>query len=528
MVWLLAACPLFSQTRSAPQLYEVRGRVLAESVDSPVVRAQIEFFHALDYKPGDRPKAPYEFEAFTDGKGEFLALLPAGDYVYFVKSEDYTVETPGRLTILVGKTPGPMTIRMPRAATIAGVVEDAAGNGVAGVSVAAVDTSKTGAPRGSEITGSNGKFTIRSLLPGSYVIRVSAVRTSLEDTSNFLTTYYPGTTDSFAAGEITLSGADLTDLRLRMQQAEFRSVSGVVSGREGNPSAVKFVMLRPILDPRVGYELFGRLAPRGTIDEDGTFSIDNVPPGRYTATVEGDRGLPSAAAEITVLDRDIEDLRIEVAPGGLLAGKFVGENGKLPNDWEYTILAGQTAAGSVRTQLTIKRDGSFSLDGVSAGAYALSLNARTGTGFSVKSVEIGGRKYEGSKFPFVPGSGDVVVTVGEGGALIQGTLAGSRKPDEFVTGTVTAVMMSGFADGLTYMRKVNLARNGTFTFIDLEVGKYLVCAWTDYSARTDRLLTLGTPPVARLQELCKTVELKAGGFESVELRQISLAEVNGR
>jgi hypothetical protein len=159
-----------------------------------------------------------------------------------------------------------------------------------------------------------------------------------------------------------------------------------------------------------------------------------------------------------------------------------------------------------------------------SGSYAFSLSPAVG--YSVGSVEIGGRKYEGSKFPFAAGGAtDVVITVSPGGALIQGTLEGSRTPDEKVTGTVTAEMLSGFTDGLRYFRKATLAPNGSFTLINLEAGKYLVCAWSDYSARVDRLLGSDRPPLDRLQQLCKTVDVKKGGTESVEVRLMSLAEV---
>jgi len=344
--------------------------------------------------------------------------------------------------------------------------------------------------------------------------------------STLVTTYYPGTTDSSAAREAELIGADLQNLRIRMERAALHSVSGHVMG--GDPNSIA-VGLRPVEDPRAIGVLLNRLnqipRQRSEIAEDGTFSFDQVAPGRYVVSVENARAaFPLAGAEITVSDRDVDDVRMVVAPVGVFAGEFVVENGKLPKDLDSTYLNGQTAAGRVSAALKIKKDGSFWLEGVPNGSYALPMQALPG--YSVSSIEIGGHTYEGSKFPLAaPGATDVLVTLTAGGALIQGNLAGARNPDQRVTGTATAVMLSGLTDGFRYMRKATLAPSGSFTLIDLEVGKYLVCVWSDYSVRVDRLLNVDKPPIERLQQLCKTVELKKDSAESIEVRMTSLAEV---
>lgn len=511
--------------------YNLRGRVLASDMDRPVPDALIKFTSEPLYPPGD-PRNPQTIrteEAFTNSKGEFAVSLSPGDYNYEVRSGDYALDERARhqFTIASGKAPERLTIRMLRVAAISGVVEDADGNGLAGVRVEVANSSSLPLPK-QTITGSSGRFTISSVVPGSYLLRALIVQPAEGASTAFVTTYYPGTADSFAAGEIAVNGADLPNLRLRMQRVELRSISGIVTGREANPSAAAVVVLRPIEDPRAGASLYSRLQLRGAIEDDGTFSIDGIPPGRYTATVEGGdqkrTWFPLATELVAVRDRDIDDLRMTVAPSGVFAGEFVVENGKLPKDLDGTYLNGQTAVGRASAPLKIKRDGSFWLEGVPNGTYALPM--LTLPGYSVSSIELGGLKYEGSKFPFAaPGATDVLVTLTAGGALIQGTIGGSRSPDQSVTGTATAVMVSGLTDGLRYMRKATLAPSGSFTLIDLEAGKYLVCAWSDDSVKVEKLLNSDTPPVERLEQLCKTVELKKDSAESIEVHLTSLAEV---
>jgi hypothetical protein len=232
----------------------------------------------------------------------------------------------------------------------------------------------------------------------------------------------------------------------------------------------------------------------------------------------------AATEQFTVSDRDVNDLRMAIATTGDFAGKMVSENGKLPKDWGYSSLMGQTAAGRVGSQLKIKKDGSFSFNGMPSGSYMFSLTAETG--YTVSSVEIGGRKFGGSKFSFAaPGTTDAVITVSPGGALIQGSIEEPHDPKQPVMGTATAVMVSGLTDGLRYMRKAPMSSDGSFTLIDLQAGNYLICGWSDYSTRVDRLLNSDKPPVEKLQQLCKTVDVKKDGSESVAVRLTSLAEV---
>jgi hypothetical protein len=530
IVCLLAVSSLFAQAsrakqKNAPpvpakeQTYILRGRVIASGIEQPVDSALITF----------RKAAKWTDDVFSNAKGEFEIQLPEGEYTYDASVFGYQVDEDARkgFTIAAGKKLEPVTIRMLREAEISGIVEDADGHPLGGVSVEADSTLNGTLSRGGR-TGTDGQFSIRGVLPGPYLIRALTITPEPGASSTFVTTYYPGTTDSFAAGEVTLNGADLPNFRLRMQKAELHSVSGLVTGVDANTVAALTVGLRPIEDSRATGVLTNRLQTlrRGSkVAEDGTFSFDDVPPGRYVATVESNRAaFPLAATkEFTVRDRDIDDLRVAYAPGGVFAGRILSENGKLPKDMDGSYLSGQTAAGRGVSLLKITKDGKFSMEGVPNGTYAFPVNPQSG--YTVSFVDIDGRKYEGSKFPLtVPGSKDVVVMLGTGG-LIQGSLAGSRKPDQPVKGTVTAVMLSGLTDGLYYMRKANLAPNGSFTVIDLEVGKYLVCAWSDYSVRVDRLLNSEKAPVEKLQQLCKTVELKKGGAESIEVGLTSLAEV---
>jgi hypothetical protein len=545
MVWLFAACLLSAQTRPTPakakatppaneQLYNFRGRLLTSGTDVPIASAQINIITALKYTPGDMEaiRNLRSFPASTDQQGEFSVPLPAGDYTYTVTIEGYALDDAIRkeFTITAGKTPERLTIRMLKAATISGVVQDADGNPVEGVAVRAITVAIASPAKFSEQTKADGKFTIESALPGSYVIRADMPRPAQGATSTFVNTYYPGTADSFAAAEVALYGVDVPNVRIRMQKAVLRTVSGRVTGQESNSFAAETVRLESVEDDsRVAFSL-GRVMWRiGTISADGTFQIINVPPGKYTATVQGDRKrimFPLAAEQIMVSDHDIDDLRMTVVAGGVFAGKVVGVDGVLPSKWATsTSLQGRNVAGPFGTPLTINKDGTFLIDGVPEGKYRFAMSSPSG--FTVSSVEIGGRKYEGGKFPFeIPGSKDVVIRVKAGGATIQGTLAGSRNPDQPVTGEATVMEMSWFNEGVFYQRKAPLAKNGSFSITNLEPGRYLVCAWSDPDERVVTLLQGPNPPVQRLEQLCKTVDLKADASESVELRLTSVGEVS--
>jgi hypothetical protein len=315
-----------------------------------------------------------------------------------------------------------------------------------------------------------------------------------------------------------------------MRKGVYFTVSGRVVGRESNTTPASSVRLRRVVDPRVTLATsIAELPIAAPIAADGSFRIERVAPGPYTATVEPRVDLkrlvfPLGTAQVTVTDRDEDNLQLVVAPGGVFAGKVVFEDGAFhPGNWQV-LFQGDTVAGYVATPVTLSERGTFSLDGIVAGRYQFSFTGPPRA--AVSKVDVGGRVFEGSKFDFaVPGSSSVVVTASQTGGAIQGGLDGMLDPDKKVVGVASLAMVSGFSDGVPITRTAPLSGDGSFSFTGLEPGKYLACAWTDLAVEVNALLQSANAPRQRLEQACAAVTMKIEGSEQVRVRMTSVADV---
>lgn len=540
LAFLAEAC-LFAQA-PAPATTTYRGRVIDVATLQGLPGATVDLRPAFDPTNLLYLQQRQTYSVKSDEKGEFAIEAAEGDFALYVTLEGYAQEDPYSRPVSLKNgrpAPPPATIRMVRGATVSGVVEDAGEKPVQGISVELIDS--LSAARGvglRQTTGPDGRFTIQSVAPGSYVLRGTVgqrialapgqTRADLP-APEFAPTYYPSSLDGAGAAAIQIySGIDVPNLRLRLRKVEFYSVSGRVVGRESNTTPATSVRLRRVEDSRISIPTsIAELPIQAPIVADGTFRIDRVMPGSYIAIIQTDISrivFPLGSEQVIVTNRDVEDLRLTVQPGGILAGKLVFEDGTFhAGNWPM-VLEGRTAAGEVGTPVTFSNTGEFSVEGIASGTYRLNFSNRAT--IAVNKVEVGGRTFEGSKFEFaVPGSDRVVITATETGATIQGTLEGMRAPGEAVSGVASAALVSGFTDRLSVVRTAPLAEDGTFSLKTLEPGRYLVCAWRDPGPAVLNLLQSANAPVQRLGQQCKTVALKTNESGQVQVRQTSVADV---
>jgi hypothetical protein len=134
----------------------------------------------------------------------------------------------------------------------------------------------------------------------------------------------------------------------------------------------------------------------GRIDWDGTFGINNVPPGRYILRARGDDSeTPQFAAQpVSMNGEDVADFTILLSPGATVNGTvmFLPGQSAVPDLTQFRILAPSTDQSDFGPQPNTRADkeGRFTLSGVSAGSHLIRSggNAR---GWILKSVTIGGR-----------------------------------------------------------------------------------------------------------------------------------------
>ena len=114
----------------------------------------------------------------------------------------------------------------------------------------------------------------------------------------------------------------------------------------------------------------------GRIQWDGTFSIGNVPPGRYILRARGDdTEPPQFAAQPMTVDSsgDVNDVTVLLYPGATITGTVTFEGGQArPTSTQVRITApsaDNAASIGANPNARVDKDGQFTLDGVSAGSH---------------------------------------------------------------------------------------------------------------------------------------------------------------
>ena len=98
------------------------------------------------------------------------------------------------------------------------------------------------------------------------------------ESTGYAPTYYPGVVSAPEAGKVTVGpGQEVGGIDFQIQLVPLATVSGIVAGADD----VVPVML--MAEDAAGRGPLGGPTLTGRSQADGTFSISNVPPGRYVA-----------------------------------------------------------------------------------------------------------------------------------------------------------------------------------------------------------------------------------------------------
>jgi hypothetical protein len=322
--------------------------------------------------------------AYTDVQGLFrFENLDPGAYTATASRDGYMADRkapPTVVTVQPEKTESEITLKLVRTGAISGRVMDADGDPAvqAGVSIEKLSGS---VPSGAAITNDRGEYRAFGIAPGKYRVvvtwssRIAApsatpVKLASGEEQTYRPTWYPGTPDRKQATVVEVTpGADLQGFDIQLVRSHAVRVRGRVIGL----STPAFVVLRPA-EPS---------ARRGGGDAvlqgpPWTFEIGGVLPGDYELEVNGfsanGRG-PSASQKITVGESDIEGIELTVGPPQQVTGRLVPPEGRqLSPGWMVFLNRRQGNQGGALGNVgaNVAADGTFHLEGVSAGDYTVS------------------------------------------------------------------------------------------------------------------------------------------------------------
>jgi hypothetical protein len=418
------------------------GRVIAADTGRPIKRARVTA-NASEL-PGGRGM-------LTDDRGAFeLTGLPAGRYTVNVSKSGFVSLSYGQRRPLQPGTPLQLSdgqqlkgvdFSLPRGSVITGTVLDDDGDMMPGVDVRVLryqfqQGERRLVPAGNGQTDDRGQYRVWGLMPGDYYVsatarnnifnfggrglgplqgpgrgsgagpggRGGAAGGNEEEQLAYAPTYFPGVGSADEAKAVTVGlGQEVVGINFNLLLVHTSRISGRVTNPDGSAASGGNVNL--------GSEsgrapLGGNLG--GRITGEGSFSIANVPPGRYVLRA---RGMPAGAARgrgqgiadplygslpLSVNGQDIDTVTVQLAAGATISGTIVLPPGQAqpdaPTQMRVTAPAvDPDAFGGPASNASVDKDGRFTLTGVPEGPHLIRVNGGL-RGMTLKSVTVGGRE----------------------------------------------------------------------------------------------------------------------------------------
>ncbi len=375
-----------------------------------------------------------------------------------------------------------LTIRMPRFASISGVVVDENDVGLPEHEVVAMSNTRPPRMMARAQADDRGVYRLTGLDPGTYLVRT--VGRTYED-GGYLPTFYRETQRVDEAGMVDALLDDETgNIRVRPIPGRLFNISGVVN---------QLVTLTLVSD--VGRE---------TQQVAGAFQFPNKPPGPYELFAEsvGDRGVPLGAYIPISLERDTT-VRVPLLPRAGVRFDFrTTQGGQMQDASGMQVLARRVdLAGEAPPETVRLVNGNASFI---QGRWQFKLAPSA----AYVAADFRGPKGERPESNRADGWNEVAITNPCGLWYVI-----SDKPGE-VHGTVTLgasdpavgapVFLEAF-DEITHKRVVELRATrtdlrGKYTFAGLAPGTYRVVSTFEYEAPDVRELDSMSPKVVKVEE----------------------------
>ena len=226
-------------------------------------------------------------------------------------------------------------------------------------------------------------------------------------------TYYPGVGSPAEARPVTVGlSAEVVGIDFNVMLVRTGRISGHVTHADGSPASGGNVNLTPDAGTLTRGAVLG--GGYGSRIQDGSFTIANVPPGRYIlrATGNGGRGrggrgrgfafggdsagtdLPQFAVLPLSVNGDIDNVMVALSPGATLSGNITvqaTQSALMPDVTQFRIQApsADPSMPAPQMQARVEQDGSFTLEGIQAGLVW--IRAQTPRGWTLKSAVVDGR-----------------------------------------------------------------------------------------------------------------------------------------
>ncbi len=501
------------------------GHVLSADTGRPLARARVS---ASLQVPGAGPGSASttggaSFATLTDHTGTFVIPdLPAGQYSVTAMKTAYLAmayggqrpQRPGkRVAVKQGQQVRDIDLRLPRGSVLTGRVYDEGDEPIVRATVQAMRYQYLqGEPRlvgsGSAQTDDRGQFRIYGLTPGNYVVSAAGRMEATGDQEarpgdpavalTYAPTYYPGVTNPAEAAPLALGvQQESANVDFMLQTVPTARVSGTVVG---DATAVAGAMLILATDDPRGATIGSTYG--GRVQDDGTFAVTGVPPGRYLAIARssmgggprrgvgrgsGADGNPALVGmqPVSVAGLDVTGVTIPLSNGGTIAGWVTLESANNQrtdvNQLRLSTIPPVSLPFVGSETARIQADGSFTIANVVAGSHLLRLN-NPPKGWALKGIFLNGRDVSEQPLDVKPGqtTGGLQVTLTDRVTSITGTVLDAKS--EIVTDCYVVLFGTDITAWRPRSRMVQGGRpddSGTYRFAGVPPGAYYLAVVAD-------------------------------------------------
>jgi protocatechuate 3,4-dioxygenase beta subunit len=297
------------------------------------------------------------------------------------------------------------------------------------VSAAIVDAPTLFAPRTAD-TNSDGTFTLTGLAAGPAVLTAHSIDGNLSS---------PPVTVTAPAKDVTLTiprGA---------------RIEGRVLDRATQQPVADFAVSLPSRSQRT-YD-FGPREEKTIHADDGSYAIDNVPPGAVDLTVRASGYVTGSRGDINAEDgKTVTGIDIQLDRGATISGHVTSHGAAIAGAEVRQASQRTLQPGPQGGNVTTDADGLYKLDGIADGDRLIEFH-KTGFITAQKPVQVKGGKDVQLDAELDPGHelrGRVADRSGRGvaGAYITATGAGERRSDNMIVSDADgSFVVAGLADG---------------------------------------------------------------------------------
>jgi hypothetical protein len=404
--------------RVDPLTAGIRGTVTTADTGAPIRGAEVRLSSDGRYSRLVMTNGDGLFEFRDLPAGQFRVTVSRTGFISLQFGQRRPFEAPKTITLAEAQNVT-ANVALMRGGAIYGRITDQFGDPMTGTRVQVLRSRTAQGGRrlqsvgASDQTDDTGAFRIYGLAPGDYYVVAS---TGLVDTvKRDPPVYFPGTPNFADAQSITLAGGAEATADFQLVPVRNARISGVVLSSTGAPVGAAMVNLTSeavITGPALEGSGPAAFALHADAAPNGTFSLENVPPGPYNLTAQApfltvggffqpgggstsplkrdpiDRIPENVSMPIVVAGDDISDLTLVTRLGGRLTGQFVTDTGvvrPLPSGLRVNV---RSSGHGGMAMVTGAGTGQFLL-GTASGPFSLDIQGLP-DGWTVSAIMLDG------------------------------------------------------------------------------------------------------------------------------------------